>query len=74
MPTPHCRNTAPDAALSELRSRVETDANRLVAFLLERSSAWDSAVGDDPVEPHRPVAPRTRKGGRGRCFGNHQLP
>ena len=74
MPTPHCRNTAPDAALTELRSRVEADANRLVAFLLERSPAWDSAIGDDTVEPHRSMAAGTRRGGRGRCLGNQQLP
>ena len=74
MPTPHCRNTAPDAALTELRSRVEADANTLVAFLLERSSAWESAVGDDPTEPDLPMAPRSRKSGRGRCLGKQQLP
>jgi hypothetical protein len=74
VPTPHCRNTVPDAALTELRSRVEADANRVVAFLLERSPAWDLAVGDDTVEPHRAVAPGARGGGRGRCLGNQQLP
>ncbi len=74
VPTPHCRNTAPDAALTELRSRVEADANTLVAFLLERSPAWDSAGVDDTVEPHRSVAPGARRGERGRCLGNQQLP